>query len=371
MDRKRSFSTRNSTIVIYKYIFMDTNKFVNRHIGISEEDLPEMLKTVGVSSLDQLIDQTIPAGIRLKKKLNLPDAMTERELAEHLSELASKNEVFTSYIGMGWYDTVCPAPIMRNVLENPVWYTSYTPYQAEVSQGRLEALLNFQTVITELTGLPLANCSLLDEATAAAEAMTMFHNTRSRDKVKAGANSIFVDESVFASTQAVIHTRMIPQGIHIVVGDYKTFEFTPDFFGALVQFPNDNGEIVDYKAFVAKANAAGVKVAVAADLMSLVLLTPPGEWGADVVLGSSQRFGIPMFFGGPSAAYFRYESRIQTYHSGTYHRNFQGCLWTRSLPPRSPDTRTAYQTREGYEQHLYGSGSAGYHVRILCHLSRC
>ena len=304
MDRKRSFSTRNSTIVIYKYIFMDTNKFVNRHIGISEEDLPEMLKTVGVSSLDQLIDQTIPAGIRLKKKLNLPDAMTERELAEHLSELASKNEVFTSYIGMGWYDTVCPAPIMRNVLENPVWYTSYTPYQAEVSQGRLEALLNFQTVITELTGLPLANCSLLDEATAAAEAMTMFHNTRSRDKVKAGANSIFVDESVFASTQAVIHTRMIPQGIHIVVGDYKTFEFTPDFFGALVQFPNDNGEIIDYKAFVAKANAAGVKVAVAADLMSLVLLTPPGEWGADVVLGSSQRFGIPMFFGGPSAAYF-------------------------------------------------------------------
>ena len=283
---------------------MDTTKFVNRHVGITAEDLPDMLKTVGVNTLDELIDQTIPANIRLKQPLNLPEPMTEREFAEHINELASKNEVFTSYIGMGWYDTVCPAPIQRNVFENPVWYTSYTPYQAEVSQGRLEALLNFQTVICDLTGLPLANCSLLDEATAAAEAATMFFGTRSRAQVKAGANVLFVDEKVFASTLAVIHTRAIPQGMKIVTGDYKTFTFTPEVFGAIVQYPNADGSIEDYREFIGRAQENGTKVAVAADLMSLVLLTPPGEWGADVVFGSSQRFGIPMFYGGPSAAYF-------------------------------------------------------------------
>ena len=260
---------------------MDTNKFVNRHVGISAEDIPSMLQAIGVKSVDELIDQTIPSDIRLKEPLNLPEPMTEREFAEHISELASKNEVFTSYIGMGWYDTVCPAPIQRNVFENPVWYTSYTPYQAEVSQGRLEALLNFQTVIAELTGLPLANCSLLDEATAAAEAATMFYGSRSRAQVKAEANTLFVDENVFASTLAVINTRMIPQGIKVVVGDYKTFEFTPDVFGAIVQYPNADGSIEDYKEFIVRANAGGARVAVAADLMSLVLLTPPGEWGAD------------------------------------------------------------------------------------------
>lgn len=283
---------------------MDTTKFVNRHVGITAEDLPDMLKTVGVNTLDELIDQTIPANIRLKQPLNLPEPMTEREFAEHINELASKNEVFTSYIGMGWYDTVCPAPIQRNVFENPVWYTSYTPYQAEVSQGRLEALLNFQTVICDLTALPLANCSLLDEATAAAEAATMFFGARSRAQVKAGANVLFVDEKVFASTLAVIHTRAIPQGIKIVTGDYKTFTFTPEVFGAIVQYPNADGSIEDYREFIGRAQENGTKVAVAADLMSLVLLTPPGEWGADVVFGSSQRFGIPMFYGGPSAAYF-------------------------------------------------------------------
>ncbi len=283
---------------------MDTTKFVNRHVGITAEDLPDMLKAVGVNTLDELIDQTIPANIRLKQPLNLPEPMTEREFAEHINELASKNEVFTSYIGMGWYDTICPAPIQRNVFENPVWYTSYTPYQAEVSQGRLEALLNFQTVICDLTGLPLANCSLLDEATAAAEAATMFFGARSRAQIKAGANVIFVDEKVFASTQAVIHTRAIPQGMKIVTSDYKTFAFTPEVFGAIVQYPNADGSIEDYQEFINRAHANGTKVAVAADLMSLVLLTPPGEWGADVVFGSSQRFGIPMFYGGPSAAYF-------------------------------------------------------------------
>ena len=283
---------------------MDTTKFVNRHVGIAAEDLPAMLKAIGVHSLEELIDQTIPSNIRLKHAINLPEPMTEREFAEHINELASKNEIFTSYIGMGWYDTICPAPIQRNVFENPIWYTSYTPYQAEVSQGRLEALINFQTVICDLTGLPLANCSLLDEATAAAEAMTMFHGARSRAQIKAGANTLFVDSQTFASTLAVIHTRAIPQGIKIVTGDYNSFEFTPDVFGAIVQYPNANGSIEDYAEFISRANTNGTKVAVAADLMSLVLLTPPGEWGADVVFGSSQRFGIPMFYGGPSAAFF-------------------------------------------------------------------
>ncbi|MDR1203367.1 MAG: aminomethyl-transferring glycine dehydrogenase [Tannerellaceae bacterium] len=282
---------------------MDTNKFVNRHVGITEEDIPSMLQTIGVQSLDELINRTIPSDIRLNKTLNLPEPMTEREFAEHIAELSSKNQVFTSYIGMGWYDTICPAPIQRNVLENPVWYTSYTPYQAEVSQGRLEALLNFQTVICELTGLPLTNCSLLDEATAAAESATMLHGTRSRTQIKAEANTLFVDNHLFESSLAVIHTRMMPQGIKVVTGDYKTFHFTEDVFAAIIQYPNANGSVEDYTAFVKRANENGTRVAVAADLMSLVMLTPPGEWGADVVFGSAQRFGIPMFYGGPSAGY--------------------------------------------------------------------
>ena len=321
---------------------MNTNNFVNRHVGITAEDIPAMLQTIGVQSVDELIAQTIPANIRLQAPLDLPEAMTEREFAEHIAELASKNQVFTSYIGMGWYDTVCPAPIQRNVFENPIWYTSYTPYQAEVSQGRLEALLNFQTVICELTALPLANCSLLDEATAAAEAVTMFHNARSRAQVKAGANTIFVDENVFASTLAVIHTRMIPQGIRIVTGDYQSFEFTPDVFGAIVQYPNANGSIEDYRAFVARAHEAGAKVGVAADLMSLVVLTPPGEWDADVVFGSSQRFGIPMFYGGPSAAYFATKDE--------YKRTIPGRIIGISKDAYGhPAFRLALQTRE---QHI-------------------
>ena len=321
---------------------MDTTKFVNRHVGIAAEALPALLKAIGVHSLDELIDQTIPSNIRLKHDINLPEPMTEREFAEHINELASKNEVFTSYIGMGWYDTICPAPIQRNVFENPVWYTSYTPYQAEVSQGRLEALINFQTVICDLTGLPLTNCSLLDEATAAAEAMTMFHGARSRAQVKAGANTLFVDNQVFASTLAVIHTRAIPQGVKIVTGDYSTFEFTPDVFGAIVQYPNANGSIEDYKEFIARANANGTKVAVAADLMSLVLLTPPGEWGADVVFGSSQRFGIPMFYGGPSAAFFATKDE--------YKRSIPGRIIGISKDAYGhPAYRLALQTRE---QHI-------------------
>ncbi|MDR2121356.1 MAG: aminomethyl-transferring glycine dehydrogenase [Tannerella sp.] len=321
---------------------MDTNRFADRHIGIASEDMPSMLDVIGVSSVDELIRQTIPSDIRLKKALDLPEPMTEREFAEHVAELASKNKVFTSYIGMGWYDTVCPPPVLRNVFENPVWYTSYTPYQAEVSQGRLEALFNFQTVICELTGMPLANCSLLDEATAAAEAVTMFFATRSREQVKAGANVLFVDENVFRSTLAVILTRMIPQGIEVVVDDFRRYAFSDKVFGAVVQYPDGNGEVVDYGSFVSEAHSRGIRVAVAADLMSLALLTPPGEWGADVVFGSSQRFGIPMFYGGPAAAYFAVRDE--------YKRNIPGRIIGLSVDAYGrPAYRLALQTRE---QHI-------------------
>ncbi|MDR0428104.1 MAG: glycine dehydrogenase (aminomethyl-transferring), partial [Dysgonamonadaceae bacterium] len=280
---------------------MKQDEFVCRHLGVNENEVDLMLSKIGVSDLDQLIEETFPSDILLKNDLDLPEAMTEREYAEHIAEVASKNEIFTSYIGMGWYDTCTPAAILRNVFENPCWYTSYTPYQAEISQGRLEALLNFQTLISDLTGLPLSNCSLLDEATAAAEAANMLFHSRSKEQINNEADVLFVDEKVFKSTMAVLKTRTQPQGIRLLTGDYKTYEFTGKEFCAVLQYPNSDGSIEDYDAFVKKANAIGVKVAVAADLLSLCLLTPPGEWGADVVFGSSQRFGIPMYYGGPSA----------------------------------------------------------------------
>ena len=283
---------------------MKTTTFANRHIGIGEKELPLMLEKIGVKSLDELIDKTIPANIRLKEPLKLAPAMTEREFATHIGQLAAQNKLYKTYIGCGWYDTVTPAVIQRNVFENPVWYTSYTPYQAEISQGRLEALLNFQTVISDLTAMPLANCSLLDEATAAAEAATMMHGLRSRAQQKAQANVLFVDEEIFPQDLAVIRTRALPQGITVKVGSYKELTFTPDMFGCIVQYPNNSGSIEDYRAFTEQAHAAGCKVAVAADILSLAILVPPGEWGADIVFGSAQRLGTPMFYGGPSAAYF-------------------------------------------------------------------
>ena len=283
---------------------MKTDVFANRHIGITENDLPKMLERIGVKTLDGLIDKTIPEKIRLKAPLDLPPAMTEREFAEHISKLASMNKIYKSYIGAGWYDSITPAVIQRNVFENPVWYTSYTPYQTEISQGRLEALINFQTVVSDLTAMPLANCSLLDEATAAAEAATMMHGLRSRAQQKAGANTLFVDQEIFPQNLAVIRTRAIPQGMEVKVGNYKELEFTPDIFGCIVQYPNNSGNVEDYREFTERAHAAGCKVAVDADILSLALLVPPGEWGADIVFGSTQRLGIPMFYGGPSAAYF-------------------------------------------------------------------
>lgn len=276
----------------------------NRHIGISADDEAVMLGKVGVKNLDELIKQTIPSNILIEKELELPEALTERQYASHILELGLRNKLFTTYIGQGWYDTNTPAVILRNVFENPSWYTSYTPYQAEISQGRLQALLNFQTAVVDFTGLPLANASLLDEATAAAEAATMAFNLRSRDQVKTGANVLFVDENVFPQTLAVIRTRAFAQGIELEVGDYNLVNFTDKHFGAIIQYPNSNGSIEDYTEFAKAAYEKNCIVAVAADILSLALLTPPGEWGADIVFGSTQRWGIPMYFGGPSAAYF-------------------------------------------------------------------
>ena len=314
----------------------------SRHIGISENDEAQMLRTIGANSLDELIAQTIPSNIRLAESLELPDPLTERQFAEHIAELASKNQVFTSYIGQGWYDTVTPAVIQRNIFENPSWYTSYTPYQAEISQGRLEALLNFQTAVSDFTGLPLANASLLDEATAAAEASTMMYNLRSRDLVKAGANILFVDKNVFPQTLAVIKTRTSVQGIELQIGNFESCKFTNKHFGAIVQYPNSNGNIENYADFVTSAHAANCKVAVAADILSLALLTPPGEWGADIAFGSTQRWGIPMYFGGPAAAYFATREEFK--------RDMPGRIIGISKDANGkPALRMALQTRE---QHI-------------------
>lgn len=281
-----------------------TNDFINRHNGPRENEIAKMLDVIGANDLDSLINETVPASIRLPKPLNLPDGMNEWEYLSHLKELGSKNKLFKSYIGLGYYPSITPGVIQRNILENPGWYTSYTPYQAEISQGRLEALLIYQTMISDLTGMPLANASLLDEGTAAAEAMIMLFNSRSRDAVKAGAVNFFVSDKLFRQTIDVLKTRSAPLGIELVFGDHETFEFNNTFFGAIVQYPDDLGEISDYRTFTEKAHNSGVMVAVAADLMSLTLLTPPGEWGADVVVGSNQRFGLPLGYGGPHAGYF-------------------------------------------------------------------
>ncbi len=283
---------------------MLTNNFIYRHNGIRDDDKKKMLKTIGASSIDQLIDETIPKSIRLKKDLDLPEGINEYEYFDHIKKLGLKNKRYKSYIGMGYYNTITPGVIQRNILENPGWYTAYTPYQAEISQGRLEALLNFQTVVSDLTGLNISNASLLDEGTAAAEAMAMFHALRSRKQVKNNVNKFFVSEKCFPQTIAVLKSRSEPVGIELVIGDHEKVEFDDSIFGALVQYPDERGEVHDLSKFIEKAKASDIKVGVIADLLSLTLLTPPGEWGADAVVGSSQRFGIPIGYGGPHAGYF-------------------------------------------------------------------
>ena len=283
---------------------MIKDDFTVRHNGPQGAEIEKMLHTCGVKSLDELIEQTVPAAIRLPEKLALPDGLPEGEYLQEVKTLLSKNKLCKSYIGMGYYNTFTPAVILRNIFENPGWYTSYTPYQAEISQGRLEALLNYQTMIMELTAMPLANASLLDEATAAGEMMLMFFNSRSREAVKNNVCKYFVSENLFPQTLGVLKTNAAPQGIEIVVGKPDKIALDGSFFGAMLQYPGSWGEIHDYKQFTADAQAKGIFVGVAADLLALTILTPPGEWGADCVAGSTQRFGIPMGFGGPSAGYF-------------------------------------------------------------------
>ncbi|WP_340202171.1 aminomethyl-transferring glycine dehydrogenase [Ascidiimonas sp. W6] len=283
---------------------MKTDLFALRHIGPSAEDLNAMLHTVGVKDFEQLVHETIPNDIRLKQNLDLPDAMSEHEFLTHIQTLASKNKVFKSYIGLGYHESFTPSVIKRNILENPGWYTAYTPYQAEIAQGRLEALLNYQTMICDLTGMEIANASLLDESTAAAEAMTMLYEVRSRTQKKGNVAKFFVSDLVLPQTLSLLKTRAIPLGIELVIGDHATFKVDDSFYGVLLQYPGKYGEIFDYSDFVHKANELEIRVAVAADILSLVKLTAPGEFGADVVVGTTQRFGIPLGYGGPHAAYF-------------------------------------------------------------------
>ncbi len=283
---------------------MKTDSFVLRHIGPQKSEVEEMVKTIGVNSIDDLINKTIPSNIRLAKDLNLPEPLSEFKYLTHIQKLSNKNKLFKNYIGLGYHPTILPGVIQRNILENPGWYTSYTPYQAEISQGRLEALLNYQTMVMELTGMELANASLLDEGTAAAEAMLMLFNSRSRTQKKESATKFFVSNEVLPQTIDVLKTRAYPLGIELVFGDHQNFEFTSAVFGTLIQYPSKSGQIYDYSSFINKAKVVDAKIAVAADLLSLTILTPPGEWGADVVVGTTQRFGIPMGYGGPHAGYF-------------------------------------------------------------------
>ena len=286
-------------------LFPHPDRFERRHIGPSETETQEMLKVLNVKSLDELIEQTVPASIRLKKPLNLPPAQSEFEYLQDLKKAAMKNRIMRSYIGMGYSGTITPPVILRNLFSNPGWYTQYTPYQAEIAQGRLESLLNYQTMICDLTGMPIANASLLDEGTAAAEAMNMFyHEKNKRAKDGEEANEFFVSDTVFPQTIDILKTRALPHGIELKIGNWKSFEFSEKTFGVMLQYPDSQGNVLDYRAFVEKAKANGAFVCVGADLLSLALLTPPGEWGADVAVGNSQRFGVPLGYGGPHAAFF-------------------------------------------------------------------
>ena len=283
---------------------MSIDKFSDRHIGPRRNEIKQMLDIVKVSSVEQLIDETIPSKIHLKKDMNLSEALSENRFIEHMKSLAQKNKNYRSYIGMGYFNTILPGVIQRNVLENPSWYTAYTPYQAEIAQGRLEALLNYQTMVTELTGMEIANASLLDEGTAAAEAMIMLYNSRNRQQKSNNVFKFFVSELCFPQTIEILKTRAIPVGIKLVISSHKKVELNKEFFGAILQYPAKYGEVIDYAEFVNQLKTIEIGVVVAADLLSLSLLTPPAEWGADVVVGTTQRFGIPMGYGGPHAAYF-------------------------------------------------------------------
>ncbi|MCS6821157.1 MAG: aminomethyl-transferring glycine dehydrogenase [Microscillaceae bacterium] len=318
-----------------------TEKFESRHNGLQPEQIAHMLQVIGFSSLDELIDKTIPENIRINKLLKLPKAQTEHEYLQNLKKIASQNQIFKSFIGMGYYDTYTPTVILRNILENPAWYTAYTPYQAEIAQGRLEALINFQTMVIDLTGMEIANASLLDEATAAAEAMTMLLGQRKGNKKT--AHTFFVSELCHPQTIDVLRTRATPLGIQLLIGNHETVDLTQsDIFGALLQYPATNGEVYDYTNWIATAKELNIFTAVATDLLSLTLLKPPGEMGADVVVGSAQRFGVPMGYGGPHAAFFATKEEFK--------RSIPGRLIGVSIDAQGNKAyRMALQTRE---QHI-------------------
>ena len=321
---------------------ISTDKFVNRHNGPRENDVKVMLTKIGAKSVDELIDQTIPSAIRLKAPLSLEAGITEYNYHKHLRTIASKNKVFKTYIGLGYNNTIIPPVVQRNVLENPGWYTAYTPYQAEIAQGRLEALLNFQTMIMDLTGMEIANASLLDESTAAAEAMTMLFSSRNREQVKNGATKFFVSNECYPQTIDLLKTRSAPLGIVLEIGDWQTAQLDASVYGLILQYPTVDGKVNDYATFVKDAKANGTAIAVAADILSLVLLTPPGEWGADVVFGNTQRFGVPMGYGGPHAAFFACREE--------YKRIIPGRIIGVSVDAQgNPALRMALQTRE---QHI-------------------
>jgi len=318
-----------------------SNEFTGRHIGPRDTDTRAMLKTIGEDSLASLINKTVPPGIRMANALNIPAAMSEHEYLKHIQEVSLKNKLFKTYIGQGYYDTITPSVILRNIFENPGWYTQYTPYQAEISQGRLESLLNYQTMVSDLTALPIANASLLDEATAAAEAMTMFFNALNKqDHIE--RPRFFVDAELFPQTIDVLKTRAVPVGIEVVTGDYKTAAIDATYFGAIVQYPNAKGSVEDYREFISKVHTAGAYVVMATDLLALTLLTPPGELGADAAVGSAQRFGVPLGFGGPHAAFFATKDEFK--------RNMPGRIIGISIDAQGNRAlRMALQTRE---QHI-------------------
>ena len=321
---------------------MNQDSFERRHIGVDEKDVEHMLKSIGVKSINELISETIPNSILKKEPLNIKSAVTEQDYLLSLNKIANKNKSFHNYIGQGYYGTVTPNVIKRNILCNPGWYTAYTPYQAEIAQGRLEALLNFQTFVTDLTGMELANASLLDESTAAAESMLMFYHMRSRSQVKSKVNKFFVSENIFLQTKEVLFARAEPLEIEIITGDPLEIELTNEFFGGIIQYPDAYGEIYDYSEFTSKAKNLEIQVSVIADIMSLVLLQSPGSWGADVVVGSTQRFGVPMGYGGPHAAYFACKE--------SHKRYIPGRIIGVSLDVHgNPALRMALQTRE---QHI-------------------
>src|SRR5207249_2380809 len=315
---------------------IDVNSFARRHIGPNEGEVAAMLSDIGFESLGTLIDAAVPKNVRLDRQLNLTEAKSEMEALAELRMIAKRNKVSRSFIGAGYYDCITPPVIQRNVLENPGWYTAYTPYQAEIAQGRLEALLNFQTMVTDLTALDIANASLLDEATAAAEAMALCH------AVVRGRKTFFVADNVHPQTIAVVQTRAEPLGIEIKIGKYSHFKFDDTVFGALVQYPATDGAIYDYGEFIRQAHSASALVVVAADILALTLLKPPGEFGADVAVGNTQRFGVPLGFGGPHAAYFATRDQFK--------RHMPGRLVGVSHDAEGrPAYRLALQTRE---QHI-------------------